>query len=161
MDPTRPASLPVKVRQVAIESFSALSIINSVLSNNQAVGGNATLGGEGGLGFGGGLALAISNVTLTNTVLSGNQAIGGAGGSGTTGGDGGFALGAGLYVSGGTVTFTNAQFTGNQGSVAPVATAPRTGLPEAPAADRRAAGFIASGLFPLTPPRTPSPSRRH
>jgi CSLREA domain-containing protein len=110
-----------------ILTTTALTLIDSAVTNNKA-GNGATVssnpGNTGGSGGNGGGINATAALTLTNTTISGNFAgNGGTGGTGspsnTTGGAGGSGgaagQGGGLFLFGSPLTITGSTFSGNHG----------------------------------------------
>jgi fibronectin-binding autotransporter adhesin len=99
---------------------SSATIIDSLISGNQAIGSVGGGGNTGGNGYGGGLSVGFvtlfgmtdgSQLTVIDSIVSGNLAQGGTGGAGANGGDG---LGGGLYVAAtGSATVTDSVITGN------------------------------------------------
>lgn len=90
-----------------IENDGTLTIIDSVLANNQARGGDGGAGGSGSAGATGSTGFAG---TLGQAGLPGGS--GGNGGNGGGGGDGGFAFGAGIAGVGAAV-IRSSTITGN------------------------------------------------
>ena len=96
-----------------------LTLLNTIVSGNQAIGGvgeaNATAGGAGGDAKGGGVYNS-GTLTLTNTIVNGsNSATGGQGGdsAGITG-SGGAGFGGGVYTLGATtLTLNNSTIASN------------------------------------------------
>ncbi|HEY7425725.1 MAG TPA: hypothetical protein VH682_15960 [Gemmataceae bacterium] len=105
-----------------------LTLVNTVLSNNQAAGAAGAAGGTagssgsaGGNGLGGAIANEGGSVTVVSSQIVSNMAQGGAGGAGANGTDnnnglggpggaggaGGQGLGGAIYNDGGTVSLVN------------------------------------------------------
>ena len=91
------------------QAGTALTLSNSLLTNNSAIGGPGGEGGSGGVG--GGLAVNSGTATVCNTSFIGNEAIGGA--ASQTGNQGGLGLGGGVQNFG-TLTLTDCTLTANE-----------------------------------------------
>jgi CSLREA domain-containing protein len=98
-----------------INSEGTLSLLNCVVTSNNAVGPNGTSEATNGQEAQGGGILNMGTLSIVDSVVSGNVAQGGAGAYGLVVGSGGPAFGGGIYnAGGGTTTIADSKVTNNK-----------------------------------------------